>query len=132
VHLVQPQAGAARIRIETEGTDLRARIDGQRLTQAVMNLLLNALDADPQCDVRVRLCGRNSKVAIEVHDSGPGLSEDQRQHLFEAFYTTKPDGTGLGLAVSREFVAEMGGTLTYRNGSTGATFMIELPAVPIA
>ena len=132
VLLVQPQAGCARIRVETEGADLRARIDGQRLTQAVMNLLLNALEADPQCDVRVRLCGSNRKVVIEVHDSGPGLSEEQGQHLFEAFYTTKPDGTGLGLAVSRELIAEMGGTLTYKNGSPGATFVIELPAVPSA
>jgi len=129
VHLVQPQAGAARIRIEAEGADLRARVDGQRLTQAVMNLLLNALEADPQCDVRVHVRGSNRAIAIEVHDSGPGLSEEQRQHLFEAFYTTKPDGTGLGLAVSRELVAEMGGTLTYKNGSPGTTFAIELPAV---
>jgi signal transduction histidine kinase len=64
-----------------------------------------------------------------VHDSGPGLSQEQQRHLFEAFYTTKPDGTGLGLAVSRELVEEMGGKLTYKNNSAGATFVVELPAV---
>ena len=68
-------------------------------------------------------------VAIEVHDSGPGLNDEQQKHLFEAFYTCKPDGTGLGLAVSRELVEEMGGTLTYKNDSPGATFVVELPAV---
>lgn len=132
VHLVQPQAGAARIRVEAEDADFQARIDGQRLTQAVMNLLLNALEADPQCDVNVRLRSSDCRVVIEVNDSGPGLSEEQRQHLFEAFYTTKPDGTGLGLAVSRELVAEMGGTLAYKNISPGTTFVIELPRVASA
>ncbi len=132
-HLVQPSAGIQRIRIEAASADLRARIDAQRLTQAVMNLLLNALEADPQKgDVHVRLYRKSGNVAIEVHDSGPSLSADQQQHLFEAFYTTKADGTGLGLAVSRELVNEMGGSLTYKNGSPGATFVIELPAVPSA
>lgn len=131
VHLVQPQAHAGRIRVEVEGMDLRARIDAQRLTQVVINLLLNAVEATPRDgDILVWLFGRNGKATIAVHDSGPGLSEEQEQHLFEAFYTTKPDGTGLGLAVSRELIAEMGGTLTYKNDSPGATFVIELPAVP--
>jgi len=130
VNLVQPQVGIERIRIETESADLRARIDVQRLTQALMNLLLNAVEATPQHgEIGVRLHGSNGKVTIEVHDSGPGLNGEQQQHLFEAFYTTKADGTGLGLAVSRELVTEMGGTLTYKNGSPGATFVVELPAV---
>jgi signal transduction histidine kinase len=133
VHLVQPQVTAERIQIEAESTDLRACVDAQRLTQALMNLLLNALEATPQQgDVRVRVYGKNGKLAIEVHDSGPGLTGEQQQHLFEAFYTTKASGTGLGLAVSRELVTEMGGSLTYKNDSPGATFVIELPAVPSA
>ena len=43
----------------------------------------------------------DSKATINVRDSGPGLTDDQREHLFEAFYTTKPKGTGIGLAVTR-------------------------------
>jgi signal transduction histidine kinase len=132
VHLVQPQEGKKQVRvhIETEDATLRARIDSQRLTQALMNLLLNAMEAtEDHGDVRVNLRRSDQMVAIEVNDSGPGLSEVQEKHLFEAFYTTKPDGTGLGLAVSRELVEEMGGKLTYRNGSPGATFVVELPAV---
>jgi len=132
VHLVQPQEGKKQVRvhIETEDATLRARIDSQRLTQALMNLLLNAMEAtEDHGDVRVNLRRSDQMVAIEVHDSGPGLSEVQEKHLFEAFYTTKPDGTGLGLAVSRELVEEMGGKLTYKNGSPGATFVVELPAV---
>ena len=132
VQVVQPEENTKRIRVNVKPGDtaLRARIDSQRLTQALMNLLLNALEATPVSgDVKVNLRQANQTVAIEVHDSGPGLSEEQQKHLFEAFYTTKPDGTGLGLAVSRELVEEMGGKLTYKNGSPGATFVVELPAV---
>jgi len=130
VHLVQPQAGPGKIHTEAEDVSLCARIDPQRFTQALMNLLLNAVEAtQQQGEVAVSLRRKDGSVAIEVRDSGAGLSREQQQHLFEAFYTTKPDGTGLGLAVSRELVTEMGGTLTYRNGSPGATFVIELPAV---
>jgi two-component system sensor histidine kinase HydH len=132
VQVVQPEESTKKIRIHAspENTALRARIDSQRLTQALMNLLLNAVEATPHGgDVRVNLRQADQAVAIEVHDSGPGLSEEQQKHLFEAFYTTKPDGTGLGLAVSRELVEEMGGKLTYKNNSPGATFIVELPAV---
>jgi len=130
VNLVQPQQGIGKIRIEAGDPGLRARIDSQRLTQALMNLLLNAVEATQNHDeVKVKLYETNQAVTIEVHDSGPGLDEEQRKHLFEAFYTTKPDGTGLGLAVSRELLEEMGGKLTFKNGSPGAMFVIELPAV---
>jgi signal transduction histidine kinase len=95
-----------------------------------MNLLLNAVEAtENHGDVEVTIHAENGTITIEVHDSGPGLSEEQQKHLFEAFYTTKPDGTGLGLAVSREFVEEMGGKLTYKNSPPGATFVVELPVV---
>jgi len=132
VHLVQPQEGTKKIRVHVQAEDaaLRARIDSQRLTQALMNLLLNAVEATEQYgDVELTVHTENGAIAIEVHDSGPGLTEEQQKHLFEAFYTTKPDGTGLGLAVSREFVEEMGGKLTYKNSSPGATFVVELPVV---
>jgi signal transduction histidine kinase len=131
IQLVQPQEDKKiRVEVKPEGAELRARVDSQRLTQALMNLLLNAVEATPNsADIEVNMRQAAQTVTIEVHDSGPGLSEEQQRHLFEAFYTTKPDGTGLGLALSRELVGEMGGTLTYKNGSPGATFVIELPAV---
>jgi signal transduction histidine kinase len=132
VHLVQPCGGMPRISIQTSpgGVPLRARCDSQRLTQAVMNLLLNAVEA-VKADgcVDIKLYGDGDKATIEVHDSGPGLNQEQREHLFEAFYTTKLNGTGLGLAVSRELVEEMSGRLSYKNERPGATFVIEVPAV---
>ena len=130
--LTQPQHPTAQIRVElgSEPHDLRARVDAQRLTQAALNLLLNAAEAaGDKGAVLVRVLRKGDFVRIEVRDSGPGLSDEQQQHIFEAFYTTKANGTGLGLAVSRRLVREMGGDLIHERSGRGATFVIELPAV---
>jgi signal transduction histidine kinase len=91
-------------------------------------LLLNALAATPaRGEIEVLLSRNEDGLSIDVHDSGPGVAPESREHLFEPFYTTRDEGTGLGLAVSRELVAGMGGTLEYRDGGIGATFTIHLP-----
>jgi signal transduction histidine kinase len=111
-------------------SSLLVYVDSQRLTQATLNLLLNALEASGgigEIVVSLRQIGKN--VEIEVQDSGPGLTTEQQQHIFEAFYTTKPNGTGLGLAVSRELVLEMGGDLRYEQVGERKAFVISLRAV---
>lgn len=135
VSLVQPQADTRNIEIRTETgpAGLEARFDLEHLTQMLMNLLLNAIEAAGQNgNIDVRLAQHEAMARIQVHDSGPGLTEEQKEHLFEAFYTTKSDGTGLGLAVSRELAAGMGGDLRYRSDRPGATFEIELPGIAYA
>ncbi len=116
------------MRADTGPSGLEARFDPEQLTQMLMNLLLNAIEAAGQNGtIEVRLEQHGAAARIEVHDSGPGLTEEQTEHLFEAFYTTKANGTGLGLAVSRELATGMGGGLHYRKDRPGATFEIELP-----
>jgi signal transduction histidine kinase len=132
VELVQSPNGAARIRIESFGqqSGFVACVDPQRLTQATLNLLLNAVEAaGDKGDVVVKLCCSGDKVEIQVQDSGPGLTPEQEQHIFEAFFTTKSNGTGLGLAVSRQLVIEMGGDLVYQAQAGKTAFVISLPAV---
>ena len=129
--LLTPQAHERGIRLFLAGEDCspEAVFDEQRLKQAVLNLVLNAIQASPHgTAVRVAIAADSGGVRVAVHDEGPGLTTDQREHLFEAFYSTKPKGTGLGLAVSRELIAGMGGDLTYEPGRPGATFLICLPA----
>ena len=134
VGLVKAQADSREIEIheEVSALDLEARFDPEQLTQVVMNLLLNAIEAVGRSgSVDLRTAQRQDRIYISVHDSGPGLTAEQADHLFEAFYTTKPDGTGLGLAVSRELIARMGGVLrclndTHLSDRSGATFEIEL------
>jgi signal transduction histidine kinase len=64
---------------------------------------------------------------IAVEDSGPGLSAASQDQVFEAFYTTKPGGTGLGLAVTKAVLERMGATIQAANYSGGARFTIQLP-----
>lgn len=104
--------------------------DRVRLEQVLINLLRNAIDATKSVDqpqVDILLTG-GELARISVRDNGPGV-EDLDQ-LFEPFYTTKApgDGVGLGLAISSGIVADFGGRLTARNGTTGgAVFEVELP-----
>lgn len=132
VELVQSPNSRARIRVETfaEQSPLLVRVDSKRLTQATLNLLLNAVQAaGDNGEVLVKLRQSGENVEIEVQDSGPGLTVDQQQHIFEAFYTTKLNGTGLGLAVSRQLVLEMGGDLRYQPRAGRKAFVISLLAV---
>jgi two-component system C4-dicarboxylate transport sensor histidine kinase DctB len=95
----------------------------------VVNLLQNAIDAvagRPAPRVAVRVTRAGPKAVLEVSDNGPGIPEEVRGQVFDAFFTTKADGLGLGLAISRGIVEECGGTLAAGNGETGAVFRIEL------
>jgi signal transduction histidine kinase len=115
------------VRLEVEDQNICARFDSQQLTQALVNLLLNALEAAPEGGtVSVRACNNDGSVQVSVHDEGPGLNAEQQDHLFEAFYSTKANGTGLGLAVSRELLRSQGGDLIYHSTERGAKFVIAL------
>ncbi|MCW5981420.1 MAG: HAMP domain-containing histidine kinase [Bryobacteraceae bacterium] len=127
------------IEAELDGpADLCACVNADHLQQAVMNLVLNAIDAaEPGGRVAVAFEQVDSRVRISVKDSGPGLTARQQEHLFEAFYTTKSSGAGLGLAVTRILLEKMGATIEYvpdadahgdRPSAAGAHFRIELPA----
>jgi signal transduction histidine kinase len=105
-----------------------ADIDGPQIVQVLINLLLNALDASPQSGtVRVEVQRRDENAHIVVSDEGPGIPEEARPHVFDAYFTTKPSGMGLGLAVSREIVASHGGTLDFETSPSGTSFILQLP-----
>lgn len=88
------------------------RMDPHRLRQVLVNLLLNARDATTVGGaIRLAGAGEGNWVRLAVRDSGIGLSEEVRAHLFDPFYTTKPTGRGLGLAICRRIVEEAGGRI---------------------
>jgi len=109
-------------------------VEGDRvqLQQVMLNLVMNAADAmasrpDGLLRVQTRADGRS--VQLSFIDSGPGFSADMAETLFEPFYTTKPQGLGLGLSISRSIVVAHGGRLWGRpNGRAGAAFHMVLPA----
>jgi signal transduction histidine kinase len=111
------------------------RAEPRRLGQVLLNLLLNAADAiedaklqDGRVAVRVEVVGERVRVMVE--DNGPGIQAENLSRLFTTFFTTKAPGkgTGLGLALSRQYVESFGGTLHAENRPEGgARFTVELP-----
>jgi signal transduction histidine kinase len=90
------------------------------LTRAVINLILNAAEAtNGRGRVEVRLFNENHSIVIEVHDNGPGVPDESAQAVFEEFFTTKPDGTGLGLVVVSVCAREHGGKAEVRPSPLG-------------
>jgi signal transduction histidine kinase len=130
VQLMKPQTDERDIRIKVRASDqnICARVEEKQLSQVVTNLLLNSITAISRCGTIFIDVHRNGHFSvIEIHDSGPGIAQEHREHVFEAFYTTRTGGTGLGLAVSRELMQAMGGTLSYRDGEPGAIFSLRFP-----
>ena len=135
--LVERRIAHERVTFETaiQPDDLHVLCDSNRLQQVLVNLFGNALDAMETAASAPRLlrveAGRSgARVVIAVADSGPGIPADVRAHLFEPFYTTKPQGKGLGLglAISEQIVRESGGQLRADSPpGGGARFTIELP-----
>jgi signal transduction histidine kinase len=109
-------------------TDLEADVDGPQIVQVLINLLLNAIEASPSSGtVRLTAESLGPHICIRIADEGERIPDDVRQHVFDAYYTTKPSGSGLGLAVSREIVANHGGALEFESESSGTTFIMLLP-----
>ena len=106
--------------------------DRLQVEQVLVNLLRNACEAMEQTSGR-RLIGietvQNEGYAqVAVRDRGVGMTDEQMQSAFKAFYTTKPEGTGIGLAISRRIIEEYGGRLwATRNDDAGMTFFFTLP-----
>jgi len=126
-----------RIALRTELAERLPRVEGDRvqLQQVLLNLILNAIDAMSPIRQGVRELTIVSRrdgphaVLVEVRDTGPGLDPKQAAQVFEPFYTTKSDGLGIGLSISRSIVEAHGGELTVNpNQPRGAIFRFSLPA----
>jgi signal transduction histidine kinase len=108
--------------------------DRVQLQQVILNLLMNAfeaLDGDDRSvkPVLIRTAVVDGMITVEVEDDGIGLTDDQLPRMFEPFYTTKPGGMGLGLAICQTIVSAHDGSVTVsRNASRGTTFSFSLPA----
>lgn len=108
----------------------RIQADPDRLKQVLLNLYLNAIHAigrDGVITVAVRECG-DGRVKVSVADSGKGMTAEQLQAIFTPYFTTKADGTGLGLAVVQNIVEQHGGTIDAESTpGKGALFTLYLP-----
>jgi signal transduction histidine kinase len=125
-----PQLEAQGVEVEIDvPPHIALTADRHMLRRALLNLLLNSLDAMPAGgELVITAYGGRGMLEIEVADSGPGLSEEQQQRVFEPFYTTKESGTGLGLAVVCHIAEAHGGKVIAKNcPEGGAAFTIRIP-----
>ena len=103
----------------------------EALNDVLANLMLNAVEAQPNGGrVRVGVVARNGDAEFSIQDEGPGISSEEREKIFEPFYTTKASGTGLGLAIVVRRTAEMGAQITCEspvNNGRGARFRVRVP-----
>jgi two-component system sensor histidine kinase PilS (NtrC family) len=108
---------------------LRWTVDPQRLRQALWNLVLNAVQAMPAGgELTVTVAADHRALKIAVADTGEGIAPGDLAHVFEPFYSTKPGGSGLGLALVHRIVQDHGGDIEVQNRpGQGTTFVVTLP-----
>jgi two-component system, NtrC family, sensor histidine kinase HydH len=131
--LLRAQADSQHVVLRTELASELSPVHGsmQALQQVVLNLATNALQAMPSGGTllcRTRRLDGPPRIELWIADTGPGIAAEEVPHLFEPFHTTRPEGTGLGLALCREIVQQHGGQIELdRQEGWGAVFRVTLP-----
>jgi C4-dicarboxylate-specific signal transduction histidine kinase len=132
--LIAGEVRARRVRLDLklEAEAVKVKADRVCLRQVILNLLINAMDAVEQVDHERFVVARTRRtgdiVEITVSDNGPGISPQHTAQIFDAFFTTKKTGVGLGLALSRSLAEAQGGQLALvETTDQGATFSFTLP-----
>ena len=132
--LLRPEAAAREIEIvsRVEGSLPRVMADPVRLTQALLNVVINAIQAvEKKGRVEVSGAVADGQVCVAVSDNGPGIPPDKLASIFDPYFTTKSEGSGLGLWIAQQIVTAHGGTLQARNGASGgAVLTMRLPLRP--
>jgi signal transduction histidine kinase len=131
--LLGPKAMGKNVQIRTAiEPGVRVRGDRGSAWSIVWNLAANAIEAlQPGGTVELRLSSVGENAVLEVEDDGPGMSPEHRQRAFEPYFTTKPTGTGLGLALVRQAATEVGGSVELKSElGIGTRFTVMLPLVP--
>jgi two-component system sensor histidine kinase HydH len=129
--LLRPEAAAREIEIATRLEDSLPRVmaDPVRLTQALLNLVINAMQAiERQGRIEVIAKVLDGKLAVSVRDNGPGIEPGKLASIFDPYFTTKTEGSGLGLWIAQQIVTAHGGALQAQNApDRGAVFTMLLP-----
>lgn len=136
VRIVAPEAARRKIDLTADcATDaLPVRSDPIHLQQVMINLAMNGMDAMEDCEVgsrnltiRTQQNVESGTAEVTVADSGRGIPEENLTSVFDAFFTTKPQGTGLGLPIARTIIQTYGGTIWAENRGRSAVFCFRLP-----
>jgi PAS domain S-box-containing protein len=141
--VVGEMAGMLRGEAREHGTSIRTDLkndlpmtvaDRVQLQQVLMNLMLNGIEAMKDTGGMLTVTSQlreDGQIQISIHDTGPGLPASKTDQIFDAFFTTKPQGSGMGLAISKSIVESHGGRIwATGDGERGATFHFTLQAAP--
>jgi signal transduction histidine kinase len=132
VELARPQADAGAIQIylndEAEGVEIR--VDRDLMKQAMLNIVVNAIESMPQGgELRFRARLHEGAAEIGISDTGSGISPGLREKIFKLYFTTKPAGSGIGLAMTFRIIQLHDGTIDFASEpGKGTTFVVRLPA----
>ncbi len=131
IALVQQQAYERNIHIQCRYANHlpMIKISRDKIKQVIINIILNSFDAMPEGgELRIRTLHEDGKVQIAIQDTGLGIPADIQQHIFEFYFTTKENGGGIGLAISKKIIEAHEGELYFESEEgKGTTFYIDLP-----
>jgi len=132
LELLRPQleANQVEVRLSIGEQAIYAMLDGTSMRGALMNLMLNAIEAMPDGGILSIAVNRNDEMLqLEIADTGHGIGEDEAKKIFEPFYTTKEQGLGLGMPYAKKIIDQHGGTMSLSSQpGKGTTISIVLPA----
>jgi C4-dicarboxylate-specific signal transduction histidine kinase len=137
IALTRAEAANNSVSVRAQLAEGLPRVQGDRvqLQQVLLNLIINAIEAmrdvgEEERELLISTRNEPDGVSVEVRDSGPGFAPETLAHVFEAFYTTKPGGLGMGLSICRSIIEAHGGRLwASANLPRGASFQFALPAI---
>ena len=137
IALTRTEAANNSVSVRTQLAEGLPRVQGDRvqLQQVLLNLIINAIEAmrdvgEEERELLISTRNEPDGVSVEVRDSGPGFAPAALERVFEAFYTTKPGGLGLGLSICRSIIEAHNGRLwASANLPRGASFQFALPAI---
>jgi signal transduction histidine kinase len=131
VDFFSPQAQLQRVQLRLRRSDhpITANVDPKLIKQAVLNLMLNGMQAMPNGGEKILAASNgDGRAVIDVIDTGSGITPEAQAKIFQAYYSTKRGGTGLGLAMAKRITEEHGGALSVTSEmGKGSDFTITLP-----
>jgi signal transduction histidine kinase len=126
----QAQSHAVTIRQGLYNGPLTCKVDADMLKQVILNLFINAQQAmGGGGELMIRTDKRQKDVAIEISDTGSGIETDKLEHIFDAYYSSRPQGSGLGLPTAKKIIEAHNGSITVNSEpGKGTSFIMRLPA----
>jgi nitrogen fixation/metabolism regulation signal transduction histidine kinase len=129
LHRDKLQRQGIRVRVEGPVQHLVARFDHHQVRQVFLKLVINAVEAMPNGgEINIMMLAEGQFAICRISDTGPGIPSEQLDHVFDLFFTTKPKGMGLGLAICRKILQDHGGDIIITSGEgAGTTATVRLP-----